>query len=149
MRRLSGAEKREMIGTLWGMTLESFGKDSPSREKYDQCLRDGDVWVVNERISGLLMISGHAIVTKLWNGFVKLRHICVSPSFRKLGYGHALLMHMSEFYKEAGMQRIILDVDRNNIVAQRLYLNEGFLFNKILHDKYGPGRDGIEMEKTL
>ena len=53
-------------------------------------------------------------------------NVAVSPSYRKKGYGEALVVAAKEAAKSAGAECIFLEVRQSNIPAISLYKKEGF-----------------------
>lgn len=52
----------------------------------------------------------------------------VAPEHRGAGIGDALMTAAIERAREQGFRRVVLDVGRQNLAAQRLYLRHGFSF---------------------
>lgn len=55
-----------------------------------------------------------------------LSRIAVLPQYTGMGYGTELLQNVMKISKESGMERIRLEVQKNNEPAKRLYTKNGF-----------------------
>ena len=55
-----------------------------------------------------------------------ITNVAVSPSYRKKGYGEAIVSKAKEFAKAKGLERILLEVRISNTAAISLYHKMGF-----------------------
>lgn len=75
--------------------------------------------------------------------------MAVVPEQRKLGLGSRLLNYFEVEARKRGAQAVTLEVDKTNTAAISLYERVGYTKKHILQDYYGPGQDGILMDKPL
>ena len=54
--------------------------------------------------------------------------IAVDPKYRKRGIGKSLLEEVVEQSKSAGMERLVLEVRKSNMVAIKFYEKLGFVY---------------------
>ncbi len=91
------------------------------------------------------------------NGFIVYRTVAdeaeiitigVNPEMRRNGIASAMISIIEKNIKNQGVKKIFLEVSANNIPAQKLYENLGFLVvgNR---PKYYNGVDAILMSKEL
>ncbi len=91
------------------------------------------------------------------NGFIVYRTVAdeaeiitigVNPEMRRNGIASAMIGIIEKTIKNQGVKKIFLEVSANNIPAQKLYENLGFLVvgNR---PKYYDGIDAILMSKNL
>jgi ribosomal-protein-alanine N-acetyltransferase len=73
----------------------------------------------------------------------------VLPAFRRLGIARQLLMRMDESARQAGCTSIELHVAAENLNAQALYQEFGFVHNAVDIEFYGEGKDGFRYRKLL
>ena len=70
---------------------------------------------------------------------IEIISVCVLKNMRGRGYGKMLLSHIVSFAKSKGKNRVLLEVNKNNASAIRLY--EKFGFKKIAERKKYYGND--------
>jgi ribosomal protein S18 acetylase RimI-like enzyme len=93
-------------------------------------------------------VVGHAIaLVSRYRGtaFGRIYTIAVDPATRGQGIGRELLADAMAQLVAAGVKRVVLEVERTNQAAVRLYERSGFSPVAVLADFYGPGRDGVRM----
>nr|MBQ0091555.1 GNAT family N-acetyltransferase [Candidatus Enterousia merdequi] len=78
----------------------------------------------------------------------KIITIGVNPEKRRLGIASAMIGIIEKTIKNQGVKKIFLEVASNNIAAQKLYENAGFL-PVGLRPKYYDGVDAILMSKDI
>lgn len=71
--------------------------------------------------------------------------VAVMGHLRDRHLGGLLIDRVCESLRHAGVQRIKLEVRKENAAAIHLYEKRGFSRTDDLPDYYGPGEDGIEM----
>jgi ribosomal protein S18 acetylase RimI-like enzyme len=81
-----------------------------------------------------------------------VKHGCIiavgiTKSWQGMGYGRALFRFLIACCEAEGCQALHLEVDDDNIKAQHLYESEGFVFNVLLKDWYGPGSRTLRMTR--
>ncbi len=101
-----------------------------------QVRTDASCWVLEDREE----IIGFGIL-----GLTKRRahimNVCVAPSYRRLGLGHRIMLHLLETARKHHCQRVWLEVCRTNRSAIRLYRKLGFRKYRTLKG-YCPRRMG-------
>jgi ribosomal-protein-alanine N-acetyltransferase len=75
--------------------------------------------------------------------------MAVANNFRGQGLGRQLLDEVVENLRQAGAQKIVLQVEATNKVAISLYESSGFVYSRNLRNYYGRGRDGNLMVRDL
>jgi ribosomal-protein-alanine N-acetyltransferase len=79
-----------------------------------------------------------------------LHNIAVHPDLRRQGLGAWFMDYVEKLAGENNMQRIALDVARDNKGARRLYLKSGFTTVGFRRKYYADtGQDALIMEKLL
>lgn len=71
--------------------------------------------------------------------------MAVAPAARRRGTGRALLDALLE---RAGERAVLLEVEADNIAAQRLYAAAGFVPIDRRADYYGPGRHALVLQRS-
>lgn len=128
---------------LWNITQACYsGAELPERPFFENVVRDGDVWVTKWGTGYALASRDYLANTPL------LRSVAVMANHRGLGHAGSLLKEMHAFYRELGMQRILLHCKQSN-PAQKLYFDVGYRVTAVLKNYYAPEGDGLEMEKKL
>lgn len=61
---------------------------------------------------------------KIWLG------ICVCENYRGKGYGKKIMNYILGFAKNNNLEKIHLTVDKNNIIAKKLYEKKNFIVEK-------------------
>ena len=90
--------------------------------------QQGRIFVLREGETVLGMVSVQILVSTACGGDVLvLEDLVVSPAYRRLGFGTALLDHVVAFARHSGYRRITLLTDAVNTDAQRFYGRHGFL----------------------
>ena len=57
--------------------------------------------------------------------------ICICKKFRGKGYGKKIMNYLLKYAKHNNIERIYLTVDKNNIIAKKLYEKNGFIVEKV------------------
>jgi ribosomal protein S18 acetylase RimI-like enzyme len=78
-----------------------------------------------------------------------LHKICVAPGSRARGIGSELMRTVLEFAKNRSCRGVDLWVNDSNHPARNLYAKHGFITQAMVHDYYGPGRNGVKMSLDL
>lgn len=74
-----------------------------------------------------------------------LMSVAVDPDYRRKRIGSALLQDAISLAGNLGARRLILQVAKENLAANNLYIRFGFRQMKNLPNYYGAGKDGFEM----
>jgi len=111
---------------------------------FRDCLRAGyHCWVVET--SGF--VTGYAIVS-VAAGESHVLNICIDPAWQRLGLGRTLMEHVLAMAKEAGAERMMLEVRPSNRSARTLYEQMGF--NELgLRPGYYPDNSGIREDALV
>jgi ribosomal-protein-alanine N-acetyltransferase len=75
--------------------------------------------------------------------------IAVVPDFRLRGIARHMLISLTDWAYSKKSPQIFLEVEKNNLPAQALYISEGFEIISQRPDYYGPGIDALVMSKVL
>ena len=75
--------------------------------------------------------------------------IAVDPDFRLRGIARHMLTSLIDWAYLKQSPTIFLDVEKNNLSAQALYISEGFAVISIRPDYYGAGIDALVMSRVL
>lgn len=96
------------------------------------------VYVVEKEIAGFLQIENHYEITDVIN-------IAVDQKYQNKGIGTSLINHL---ISNTAAEKIMLEVNENNVPAIRLYKKVGF---KEIHrrKKYYENDDAIIMERNI
>lgn len=78
-----------------------------------------------------------------------LHRIVVAPDQRRLGFARVMLVAGLQWAIGQGASRMLLEVDRDNDPAIRLYHGYGFREVARRRDYYGPGSDALVLERHL
>lgn len=109
------------LDTVAGMELQAY--EFPwSRSVFRDCLRVGYCCVVLEGDSGL---QGYGVMAAA-AGEAHLLNLCIRADVRRCGLGRDLLAWLLARAREAGAERIFLEVRPSNLGALALYESEGF-----------------------
>ncbi len=58
--------------------------------------------------------------------FAYMPHVYVSPNYRKVGLFSRMLNTIEKYVQEKGFSEIRLEVEKENVIAQSVYLRNGF-----------------------
>jgi ribosomal protein S18 acetylase RimI-like enzyme len=98
------------------------------------------------------VVIGHAIaLVRRHRGVTmgRIYSLAVDPACRGQGLGRDLLADVIGEMMARGVGRVVLEVERSNTAATRLYERSGFAPIATLPAFYGPDRDGIRMARDL
>ena len=91
-------------------------------------------------------VAGYA---GLWCLYETAELVRIAAEEKRQGIGGALTAAVIDAAKEAGCERIMLEVRADNIPARGLYKKYGFEEISIRRGYYGSGVDAVIMEKML
>ena len=95
------------------------------------------------RVQGFAMASHTA-------GTAELEAVVTAPGSRRRGIGAALLAAAAAWGREAGAERLLLEVRASNLDALRLYLRHGFVQDGIRAAYYrNPEEDAVLLSRPL
>ncbi len=75
--------------------------------------------------------------------------IAVAPEFQHRGIGQELLQHAQKCLEVQGDQRLFLHTAKDNLIAQKLFLRNGFSAVQIKRGFYPSGQDALMMVNDL
>ena len=94
-------------------------------------------------------IAGYCCAERLYEE-AEIVNVAVRPELRRKKIGEDLLRHTIACEREAGTQRIVLEVRKSNIAAIRMYEKAGFSQIGIRSNFYEfPTEDAVIMQLTL
>ena len=96
----------------------------------------------------IIMSENGFIVYRIAADEAEIITIGVNPDFRRQGIAAAMVGIIEKTLKNQGVKKIFLEVASNNIPAQKLYENSGFV-QVGLRPKYYDGVDAILMSKDI
>ena len=96
----------------------------------------------------IIMSENGFIVYRIVVDEAEIITIGVNPDFRRQGIAAAMVGIIEKTLKNQGVKKIFLEVASNNIPAQKLYENSGFV-QVGLRPKYYDGMDAILMSKDI
>ena len=96
----------------------------------------------------IIMSENGFIVYRIVVDEAEIITIGVNPDFRRQGIAAAMVGIIEKTLKNQGVKKIFLEVASNNIPAQKLYENSGFI-RVGLRPKYYDGVDAILMSKDI
>jgi ribosomal-protein-alanine acetyltransferase len=138
------------LNSLHRIEAECFTNDAYTKDQLAYCLEAPNfvtlVALVNGEIIGFIAGSFEVSARE------KVGHIYtldVKQSYRKLGVGGRLLESFESSLSEKGVRVFYLEVQRNNVLARRLYSKYSYKPCGMLRNYYGPGIDAIMLKKTL
>ena len=145
----------DIIVNEFKFKLEYDGLDSDllQIEKHYSKADDGSFWVAerntgNNNNNSPSQIVGTIAIRNLKHreSTCELKRMYVLKGFRRLGIGHRMLDFATDFSRNAGYSRIVLDSSKNLVAARALYLNAGFVDIPRYNDNY---RADSFMERRL
>ena len=96
----------------------------------------------------IIMSENGFIVYRIVVDEAEIITIGVNPDFRRQGIAAVMVGIIEKTLKNQGVKKIFLEVASNNIPAQKLYENSGFV-QVGLRPKYYDGVDAILMSKNI
>ena len=84
------------------------------------------------------------LIADRYRGNTRIVNIAVAKDARRQGIGRQLLRTLDSCCPEGD---VVLSVEADNISAQRLYEQEGYIRTAMTRDYYGPGRHGYTMKR--
>ncbi len=148
VRRLSLSDLADLVRIERG----SFGPEAYSVTTFlAHVLRDRKGIFVAQDDDG--RVVGYVLVRLglRWLGVRRggITSIAVGPSYRRRGFGRALMAAALDHLKENGVDEADLEVNVSNRAAQSLYQSFRFVQSRILPEYYGPNADGLRMVLNL
>ncbi|HET7724004.1 MAG TPA: GNAT family N-acetyltransferase [Propionibacteriaceae bacterium] len=131
------------------MELEETGFDHGrwSRESWNAELSAHDRQVLAYRDAEGALVA--VATLQLLDDFADLLRVVVAPERRGQGIARRLLVASIHMAQAAGAQRILLEVEEDNVPARSVYVRLGFSPIDRRRDYYGPGRHALVMELPI
>ena len=79
----------------------------------------------------------------------QISYFVVDKKFRKRGFGTYLMSYLIKLCKELNLNKLLLEVSKNNVVGQNFYSRFDFFTVGIRTNYYRDGSDAILKEKNL
>ena len=93
-------------------------------------------------------VIGYVGMWILWE-VAHITTLAVHPSFRAKGFGRRILLYSLDYARVRGCEEVLLEVRISNTVAQELYREFGFQFERVRTRYYSDGEDALVMRKIL
>jgi ribosomal-protein-alanine N-acetyltransferase len=124
------------------LDAEVFGPDAWSAKTVEQTLATDHVVLVADDGIGYVVasVAGEA---------ADLQRVAVAPARRREGIAHTLLSEATTAARDAGAQRMLLEVRADNTGALAFYAVEGFTEIDRRRRYYRDGADAIVLERAL
>lgn len=94
-------------------------------------------------------VAGYAVAEVEALGISHVISVAVSPEMRRIGIGEALMKRLIEELRGLGVSIIRLEVEKDNVTAQRMYGRLGFEVTRVIRDYYKAGGDALVMTLLL
>ena len=121
------------LGQVMEIEREAFREPWP-RQSFEQELLVLDASELTVAVSENAVL-GYTVAWYL-DEDVHLANVAVRRGFRERGIGRALVEAVMDRAREAGAERIVLEVRRSNVEAQKLYETLGFLATGVRKNYY-------------
>jgi ribosomal protein S18 acetylase RimI-like enzyme len=135
------------------LEYDELDSDLLQREKHYSKADGGSFWVAerntgNNNNNSPSQIVGTIAIRNLKHleSTCELKRMYVLKGFRRLGIGSRMLDIATDFARNAGYSRIVLDSSKNLVAARALYLNASFVDIPRYNDNY---RADVFMERRL
>ncbi len=129
----------EVAGHSWvAVVREPEAADPDAGEHPDGAVPEGEV-------AGVIAVSRTDAASEV----ADLDRVIVRPGARGRGLGEALVRAGLAWASAQGAARVLLEVERTNATARRLYERCGFAAIGTRRNYYGPGRDAVVMEAVV
>ena len=79
----------------------------------------------------------------------QINYFAVNHKFRKKGFGSHLMNHLIELCEKSNIDKLLLEVSKNNIAAEKFYSSFDFSTVGIRKNYYKDGSDALLKEKKL
>jgi [ribosomal protein S18]-alanine N-acetyltransferase len=125
----------------------SFPGDRLSARQYRHHLRNPRARLRVATVEGRL-VGSSLLLTRAGSRRARLYSIVVDPACRGRGVGRVLAEDVLKQAREAGCDRLDLEVRADNASAQALYRALGFSEQRRLPGYYDDGMDGVRLERA-
>ena len=79
----------------------------------------------------------------------QINYFVVNQKFRKKGFGSHLMKYLIEQCEKLNLKKLLLEVSRSNIIAEKFYSRFDFFTVGIRKNYYKDGSDAVLKEKKL
>lgn len=133
---------------LLAIEQQSFTTDLLSRRSFRYMLTKANAQMLIEEQEG--SIRGYALVLFNRNtNLARLYSLATDPVYRGQGVASALLAAAEESARQRGCAAMRLETRRDSIIAQQLYLKQGYRQFAWVEDYYEDHAEALRYEKTL
>ncbi len=137
--------KEKDLGSVFKIEKLCFGSEAYSPSLFSYFLTTGFVFLVAE-FKGLII--GYC-VAEVRNSEGLIISIAVHPKYRGMGAGSALLSKVLSLLDSKRVEKVFLQVKKENKAAVNLYSKFGFEVLKVLKNYYMDGSDAYFMQLLL
>ena len=117
-----------------------------SKTQWDKEFKKDDTRVFGLLISNLLI--GICVLQVVLDE-AQINYFVVDQKFRERGFGSHLMMHLIKRCQRLNLKKLILEVSKNNVNAEKFYNKFDFSTVGIRKNYYKDGTDAILKEKIL
>jgi ribosomal protein S18 acetylase RimI-like enzyme len=144
----------QMLKQVKTLDDSGIGAHHPLKTKdLEKIANDGGMLVVmhDEQVVGysLLIFSALDGIKSFAEDTAMPYGTFVSPEYRRLGLGEALIMQQESLAKSKGFKKLMLSVRPENAAAVLLRLKLGYCITSFDQDFFGQGKARLIMEKNL
>ena len=133
------------LDTIAALERECFSDPWNRRMLAESFLSDNFFGVLIEEEGVIVAYGGMSIAVDE----AEIELVAVNEMYRRCGRGRKIVDDLLEIAKKRGVKRVFLEVRVSNAVAQRLYLQCGFVGLYCRSRYYPDGEDAIVMKKEL
>jgi ribosomal protein S18 acetylase RimI-like enzyme len=132
------------LDTVDAIEAASFDRDRFPRRNLARMLRGGRTVFLVAGSAGYV-----AVCFRRGASVARIYSLAVRPEARGQGVAARLIKASRDLAREAGCDRLRLEVRLSNAAARRLYEREGFRLRKRLEDYYEDGETALQLEAVL
>lgn len=110
----------------------------------------GFVYIKDGRLVGNVSVYPAGYPKKMGETWI-LANVAVHPDYQRLGIAHSLVGATLEMIRKRGGARVILQVNCDNVAAQRLYERQGFIYERAWYiwGRSGFVRSPVSMDSSV
>lgn len=133
------------LDALLEIEQRCFDGDRLSRRSFRNFIRGTNAFIV---VAERAAIIGYGLLLKRSNSrTARIYSLAVLPQDHCQGVAKKLLQRCEDYALDAGCERIILEVRKDNTAAIRLYEHQGYRWFGRRRDYYEDGEDALRFEK--
>lgn len=137
------------LNELWQLDMRCFGDgEAYERETFRYLLSNPDV-IARQIRSEYDEMSAFAIGVIEQDGVGHITTIGVAPEYRRRGLARLILHEIERSFSARGVTTVRLEVRTQNVAAQKLYEQLGYVTVQRMGKYYSNGDDGYLMVKSL